>query len=257
MPDPITRLELVLARFPRLAVAVSGGVDSLTLATIAARMVPDFVAVHAVSPAVPERASDRVRKMARQQDWRLIEIGAGEFADADYLSNPINRCYFCKSNLYKRIREVTDRPIAAGTNLDDLRDFRPGLTAASESHVVHPFVEAEIDKKALREIADRAGLGNVASLPAQPCLSSRVETGIPISERDLDFIDRVERLAEAALGQVTLRCRITKSGVRIETEVGVPPPLVENIRELCGAENRPFLGIAAYRQGSAFVGLKT
>jgi uncharacterized protein len=256
MTDPTTRLEHVLARFPRLAVAVSGGVDSLTLATIAAGTVPDFVAIHAVSPAVPVRASERVREIAQQRNWRLIEIGAGEFADADYLSNPVNRCYFCKSNLYKRIREVTDFPIAAGTNLDDLTDYRPGLTAASENHVVHPFVEAEIDKKTLREIAARAGLGSVASLPAQPCLSSRVETGIRISERDLDFIDRVERLAEAALGPVTLRCRITGGGVRVETEAGIPPSLVEDIRELCGAESRLFLGVAAYRQGSAFVGAK-
>jgi uncharacterized protein len=256
MTDPTARLEHVLGRFPRLAVAVSGGVDSLTLATIAARTVPDFIAVHAVSPAVPARASERVRELARQRNWRLIEIRAGEFADADYLSNPVNRCYFCKSNLYTRIREVTDFPIAAGTNLDDLSDFRPGLAAASENHVVHPFVEAQIDKKSLREIAARAGLGDVASLPAQPCLSSRVETGIRISERDLDFIDRVERLAEKALGPVTLRCRITNVGVRIETGVEIPPSLVDHIRELCAAESRAFLGIAAYRQGSAFVGLK-
>ncbi|UVC06602.1 adenine nucleotide alpha hydrolase [Rhizobium sp. TH2] len=256
MIDPTTRLEHVLARFPRLAVAVSGGVDSLTLATIAAHTVPDFVAVHAVSPAVPVRASERVREIAHQRNWRLIEIRAGEFADADYLSNPVNRCYFCKSNLYKRIRQVTDFPIAAGTNLDDLSDFRPGLTAAGENGVVHPFVEAQIDKKTLREIAARAGLGSVASLPAQPCLSSRVETGIRISERDLDFIDRVERLAEASLGPVTLRCRITSGGVRIETDVGLPMALADNIRELCDAESRPFLGIAAYRQGSAFVGVK-
>ena len=257
MTDPTTRLEHVLARFPRLAVAVSGGVDSLTLATIAARTVPDFMAVHAVSPAVPARATERVREMARQQNWRLLEIGAGEFADADYLSNPVNRCYFCKSNLYKRIREVTDFPIAAGTNLDDLKDFRPGLTAAGENGVVHPFVEAAIDKQTLRDMAVRAGLGSVASLPAQPCLSSRVETGIRISERDLDFIDRVERLAEAALGQITLRCRITKNGVRLETDVVIPPSLAATIQELCDEESRLFLGMAPYRQGSAFVGVKT
>lgn len=257
MADPTTRLEHVLTRFPRLAVAVSGGVDSLTLATIAARTVPDFMAVHAVSPAVPARASERVREIARQRNWRLIEIGAGEFADADYLSNPVNRCYFCKSNLYKRIGEVTDFPIAAGTNLDDLSDFRPGLTAARENDVVHPFVEAGIDKKSLREIAARAGLGSVASLPAQPCLSSRVETGIRISARDLDFIDRVERLAEVALGPVTLRCRITNKGVRVETDVEIPPAVVEAIQGLCGEESRLFLGIVAYRQGSAFVGVKT
>jgi len=256
MTDPTARLEHLLTRFPRLAVAVSGGVDSLTLATIAARTVPDFMAVHAVSPAVPARASERVREMARRQSWRLLEIGAGEFADADYLSNPVNRCYFCKSNLYKRIREVTDFPIAAGTNLDDLSDFRPGLTAARENGVVHPFVEAGIDKQTLRGIAARAGLGSVASLPAQPCLSSRVETGIRISERDLDFIDRVERLAEAALGPITLRCRLTNLGVRLETDVSIPPALIETIQELCNDERRLFLGIAAYRQGSAFVGVK-
>ena len=256
MTDPVARLEEVLARFSSLAVAVSGGVDSLTLATIARRVVSGFMAVHAISPAVPARATARVREIAARQDWPLVEIGAGEFADGDYLSNPVNRCYFCKSNLYTRIREVTGAPIAAGTNLDDLRDFRPGLTAAKENNVVHPFVEAGIDKKTLREIAAKAGLGSVASLPAQPCLSSRVETGIRISERDLDFIDRVERLAEAALGPATFRCRITTGGIRLETGVQLPTALVETIRELCAGESRPFIGVGAYRQGSAFVGSK-
>ena len=103
--------------------------------------------VHALSPAVPVAATARVREMSEREGWDLREMGAGEFADPDYRANPYNRCYFCKSNLYRSIRTITDRRIASGANLDDLSDYRPGLQAAAERGVVHPFVEAAIDKK--------------------------------------------------------------------------------------------------------------
>ena len=82
--------------------------------------------MHAVSPAVPPEATERVRRTADAEGWRLTILDAGEFADRDYIANPINRCYFCKSNLYARIRRETEGPIAAGTNTDDLNDFRRG-----------------------------------------------------------------------------------------------------------------------------------
>ena len=76
----------------------------------------------------------------------LDVVEAGEFADPDYLRNPVNRCYFCKANLYDRIAALAEGTIASGANLGDLGDFRPGLTAAAERSVIHPFVEAGIGK---------------------------------------------------------------------------------------------------------------
>ena len=143
--------------------------------------------------------------------------GAGEFDDPRYRDNPVNRCYFCKTNLYDRIRTLTAGAIASGANLDDLGDYRPGLMAAAERAVVHPFIEAGMDKAAVRALARRLGLAEVAELPAQPCLSSRVETGIAIEPADLAFIDLVEtRLAAQAPAGMALRCRVTQAGIAIE-----------------------------------------
>ena len=95
------RLNEILASHSPLAIAVSGGVDSLPLATVAHRILQVTpLMVHAVSPAVPVVATARVRELSEREGWDLREITAGEFADPDYRVNPYNRCYFCKSNLY-------------------------------------------------------------------------------------------------------------------------------------------------------------
>jgi hypothetical protein len=88
--------------------------------------------VHAASPAVPAEATARVRDHAARAGWNLVVTDAGEFADPRYRANPVDRCYFCKSNLYDRIRGLTDAAIASGANLDDLDDYRPGLIAAKQ-----------------------------------------------------------------------------------------------------------------------------
>ena len=197
MNDPANRLRDVLGGYGRLAVAVSGGVDSLTLAFCAARWVPDILAIHAVSPAVPAEATERVRRYAETNGWPLKVVSSGEFKDPNYRANPHNRCYFCKSNLYTTMTELFDGPVASGTNTDDLGDYRPGLVAAKENAVVHPFVEAGIGKDDLRAIARLFDLQDIAELPAQPCLSSRVESGIRLEAADL-VVDEIVRTAHIA-----------------------------------------------------------
>ena len=143
--------------------------------------------------------------------------------------------------------------IASGANLDDLGDYRPGLTAAAERKVVHPYVEAKVTKAELRGIARRLGLGDVASLPAQPCLASRVETGIPIDADDLGFIHRAEALAASGGGAGDIRCRITAAGVRLESGGALADGVVSAVERLCRETGRRFLGVAPYRRGSAFL----
>ena len=152
-------------------------------------------------------------------------------ADARYRANPVDRCYYCKTNLYARIREATPDPIASGTNRDDLDDFRPGLRAAAERDVVHPYVEAGIDKASVYALAARLGLDDLERLPAQPCLASRVETGIAIAPDDLAFIDAVETRLAARLGrEAVLRCRVTHAGIVIELAAA---------HDASGGANRP------------------
>ena len=197
--DDLARLVAALDRHERLAVAVSGGVDSMTLAHVAWRFARARTTMyHATGPAVPAAARGRVEAHAAKHGWPLTLLDAGEQADARYRANPVDRCYYCKTNLYARIRDATPDTIASGTNRDDLDDFRPGLRAAAERDVVHPYVEAGIDKARVYALAAHLGLDDLERLPAQPCLASRVETGIAIAAEDLAFIDSVEtRLAGA------------------------------------------------------------
>ena len=260
--EGIARLEAVLRDIAEVAVAVSGGVDSMTLAVLAHRTLPGRATMmHAVSPAVPPEATERVRGYAERQGWDLRVISAGEFEDADYLRNPANRCFFCKTNLYGAIARHCAMTIASGTNLDDLGDYRPGLTAAKDHGVRHPWVEAGIDKNGVRAIARVHGLDDLAELPAAPCLSSRLETGIPVTAPALRFVHRVERLLAEEIAPGTVRCRLRHGGAAVELD---PESLAHLLSERGAALRAEVARLSAghgygaevrfepYRMGSAF-----
>jgi uncharacterized protein len=242
---------------PGLVIAVSGGVDSMTLAQFAHRLDPDVGMVHAVSPAVPPAATARVRRYAAAFGWALSVVGSGEFDDPRYRHNPVDRCYFCKTHLYDRIVRMMDRPVASGANLDDLGEFRPGLRAAAEHAVIHPFVLAGMSKAGVRRLARELGLDDLAELPAQPCLASRVQTGIPIAPDDLAFIDATETsLRKLCPPASDIRCRITSRGVEVEVSedaMALLDSLAAVAEEACRSSGRAFAGIGPYRRGAMFV----
>ena len=252
-------LRAALSGADTLVIAVSGGIDSLTLAAAAAqvRAPGTTVLCHARSPAVPADALGRVQDMAVRTGLPLRLVDAGEFDDPAYRANPVNRCYFCKGHLYTTLSKL-GAVVASGTNLDDLGDYRPGLQAAAQHGVRHPFVDAGLDKAMVRALARALGLGALAELPSSPCLSSRVRTGLRIEPEALQQIDRIEAALRARLGGVALRCRQEDAGLVIEIEAAALEALDAGARlalsalagELAGAAPLP---LRPYQRGSAFV----
>lgn len=285
--DAADRLRLVLedaAAQDTLAVAVSGGVDSLTLMAFAhaalgatglaaaAPRRPRVRALHAVSAAVPPAATARVQSLATAHSWHLTLIDAGETRDEEYLRNPADRCRVCKSHLYDAMRDATQETtqtlghgtvLLSGTNLDDLDDHRPGLEAARERGVRHPFVEAGMDKRAVRALARRLGLDDVAELPAQPCLASRVETGLRIRPELLSLVNTLEDAVRASVGAAaTVRCRVRAAGVVVELDAAALEGLDDHVRSHILDQARDTarhagiagdVALAPYRMGSAFL----
>lgn len=144
------RLAEIVEDIGGAALALSGGVDSMTLAVFTARRLGSgrVTMMHAVSAAVPEEATARVKAWAVRESWRLQLIDAGEFADESYRANPVNRCFFCKGHLYGTIAQRTTGTILSSTNTDDLGEYRPDL-------------EAAMDKWAVRSLARSLGLGHL------------------------------------------------------------------------------------------------
>lgn len=213
----LKELQELLESIDSFVIAVSGGIDSMLLAVVSGRLSNVSARmIHAVSPAVPHHATERVRSYAKTENWHLEICDVGEFGDERYLDNPVNRCFFCKSNLYKYIESKVNVQILSGTNDDDLADYRPGLKAAEQFDVRHPYVEVGIDKSTIRNLARLLGLRDLSELPASPCLSSRVETGIPIDGEWLEAVDIVEESIRDSLQVKVVRCRIRQDGFDVE-----------------------------------------
>lgn len=246
------KLLTILRDLPGTVVAFSGGVDSAVVAKAAHLALGDrAIAMTSDSPSVPRSELAAARELAAIIGIRHEVLPTTEFDNPAYQKNGGDRCYFCKSELYTRIESQLDTlgltTVCSGANLDDMGDYRPGLTAAAEHHVRHPLQEAGFTKAHVRVLAKHWDLP-VWDKPASPCLSSRLAPGLEVTpERTL----RVE-LAEAYLKSLGIRDGRVRYHEGDLARVEVP---VDDIARLLDAGVRQSLTAKLREIGFKFVSL--
>jgi len=215
-------LRALIRSYPSVLLGYSGGVDSAYLAVVLRQELGKDRMLAAIgrSASYPDAQWRIARQVARQFDISLIEVETHELEDANYLANPTNRCFYCKTELWQRLVPLAaERGLAVvcdGTNADDLHEHRPGKAAGIAAGIRSPLAEVGLTKAEIREASRELGLPTWDA-PAAPCLSSRVQYGLSITPSRLKQVE----MGEAYLRElgVTGDLRLRHLGERARLEV--------------------------------------
>jgi uncharacterized protein len=221
-PDDRRLFEL-LAGFDSVVVAFSGGVDSAYLAWAATHVLgrDRALCITADSPSYPDHHRQLALSAARRFNLRHEIIQTHELDRPDYSANPVNRCYYCKHELYTTLTHIASErgfaAIADGANADDRGDYRPGRQAAREFGVRSPLDEVSLTKADIRALSQQAGL-QTWDEPASACLSSRIPYHSAVTGEKLRMIERAERVLRDFGFRV---CRVRHHEDLARVEIGV------------------------------------
>ena len=263
----LDHLDEILKSYGRLIVAFSGGVDSTFLAEAANRAVGDnAVAVTAISDSYPEREMKAAQKIAEEIGIRLETVSTGELEIEGYVNNSINRCYFCKSELFDKLKVIAEKynmgTIVYGAIPDDIGDHRPGMDAAKEMGIRAPLIEADLTKTDIRQASKKWKL-KTWDKPAFACLSSRFPYGTRITREKLRQVDQAEQFLYD-LGIHQFRVRHHDDFARIELDKdGINMMRQKNIRRQTDQKFKSLgysfvaLDLQGYRSGSLNTGVAT